>query len=103
MAIRLRFTTPAGHGQTNIDCGSVDGGRSGVPSRVSSTPAMMPIALAAPPAVYVRHSDMTRVPLTAVLGVARRSYRGVRLEGTQWIGTMCATLAANLALASKGR
>jgi len=28
MAIRLRFTTPAGHGQTNIDCGSVHGGRS---------------------------------------------------------------------------
>jgi len=28
MAIRLCFATPAGYGHTNIDCGSVHGGRS---------------------------------------------------------------------------
>jgi hypothetical protein len=28
MAIRLCFAAPAGHGHTNIECGSVHGGRS---------------------------------------------------------------------------
>jgi hypothetical protein len=75
MAIRLRLTAPAGHGHTNIDCGSVHGGRSAPGSDQPAVSAVKrSVGLRTPSSPAAATSTSFGKPLTAArTGRCRRT------------------------------